>query len=316
MKLKFSFVVFFIGSILFAQHRYYKLGNANDLNYTYNRSEALRWFTYFNIKTSEDFNWVPSYLSNVQSRFNDAVTNWQNAVNQGEWYLTIFQNQVDGIKVFFADTTIYFDAPDTEFAVATQCVANNEFVDSCTEEEAQLDDPVLPNHPPVTRARIAFNGTTDLGPRFSTETCDNIPSDKYSFTYVAMHEMGHMLGLPHADITPSSVMYPEMRIGPDVCYINSDDISWAQNLLSENPISLLERSPFKSRQHYFYDYDPAVFLYLINESKLEKPKDKDADGSNKSKNNSHSDRYGCSKEKLFTKPENNNLSVRGKQVKK
>ena len=272
MKVKFLLLFILLTKLSFAQcDLYYKLNSSGGLESSPALTDAVKWPNYFNIKTSEDFSWVPSYLSNVQNRFDDAVSAWQNALNQEGWYLTIFQNQGDGIKIFFTDTTMYFDDPINEFAISTQCVAGGEFVDSCSNNDAQHWDGIL--HHYVTRGRIVFNGTSQFGTdKFSSESCFAVPSDKYSFTYVAMHELGHMLGFPHCNINPSFLMYPQMELGPNVCSIGSQDVTWFLNLIYQGPITKLYLNQFLNRDNYFFNYQPKVLFYIYSEAiNKEKP---------------------------------------------
>lgn len=226
----------------------------------------MKFDNYFvDVRTNEDFGWVPSYLSSlsISSRFNEAMDIWENSVNAVTYSLYIYQNQNDGVEVFFTDNIQYFSDPATEFAYSVSCVANNKFVVSCSENDAQLRDPVLPNSPKVTQARIAFNGTASFPTNlFSDVNCVAVPWDRTSFTYVAMHEMGHILGLPHCWFG-GSVMYYQMPLGPNVCYIASGDVTWMLTLILQNPVISLEINPFLDKKHYFFEYEPEIFPYIL-----------------------------------------------------
>jgi len=215
MKIKIILIIIILGNLIVAQsYKYYKM-QGWDLVETPNKNEALRWDSYlFGLKTHEDFNWVPSYLGFfIDSRFNEAIGIWKEAMNQTTFSLYVFQNQSDGIEVFFTDETKYFTVPNEQAGMTTSCVANDKFVISCMENEAQRKDPILPGNPKVTRARIVFNGTSSFPTTIlSGLDCSSVPQDKVSFTKLAMHELGHIFGMGHDPLNPSSIMWKQVFI--------------------------------------------------------------------------------------------------------
>ena len=51
---------------------------------------------------------------------------------------------------------------------------------------------------------------------------------------VAVHEIGHVLGLGHSTV-PQSIMFPTIRIGKRRLELDNDDVAGIQNLYGRNP---------------------------------------------------------------------------------
>lgn len=203
-------------------------------------SNCLKWSNYRNIKMETDFTGAPSYLPNSDQRFSDAIDFYHEINTDQTTYLTITSGTSNGgVQVFFSDDTRYFSNPQTNLACSQSCVANDRFVSSCTLEEAQLWDAVLPGSPRVTRARIVINKSSSFPTTYlSSEVCEDVPVGKYGLTMVFIHEMGHILGLPHCyNIEYCSFMYDVVWSGPDQCFWTEGDEAWLISLIISNPFT-------------------------------------------------------------------------------
>ncbi|NCS90116.1 MAG: matrixin family metalloprotease [Ignavibacteria bacterium] len=223
---------------------------------------SLRWYNYLDLKIDEDFN-TNCPFTNADSRFYEALEEWKDVINQNGYYLNFYTGQSgNGIKVFWTTDPDYFSNILTVLAVTQPCVANNQYVVSCTEAEAQIMDTQLNGSPLVTQARIVYNATPQfLNLGYLTDiSCVSTPNTKINIKILSMHELGHILGLPHSNPnTPAgqySIMYYQPTAG-NYCDIDDSDGNWLRQLIRSIPIT--ENVDYKNNyvimdrvEKYFY----------------------------------------------------------------
>jgi Matrixin len=252
---KILLIVLLMKSFLFAHNEYFKINESNYLEATTTLSEALTWSNYIALTVNNDFPWYsyPPWFTQLQTKFDEALIAWNSSVIG----VHIAQEHPEGTHTFFTDVTAYFSDPVTQAGIATSCVANNHFVNSCTISDAQVIDPILLVR--VTQSRVVFNNTSSFGYVWSDE--DDVSSEELSFKYVAMHEFGHILGLAHCTVYQSSIMWSPLHLGNGNEIINTDK-DGLSNLIAQSPVTQMVTNTFRSRQHYFFQYDPEVLFYI------------------------------------------------------
>lgn len=306
LNIKFTLsLILFANIIIFPHNEFYQLSSGSVIPIVYdgnNGNLVLYWQNekqipiYLGLLTQQN---IPDGmdLATVLSEFTAAQNKWVSQ-SSGCIGFTTVTNSFGGIDIYFSSNTETFNGQYVEAVtpLAVSNINNKNYLDA---------DPTDPQGQwPATQ--IILNATNyNTGERdflWTTQFALPNPTHYVNFQNVVLHELGHLMGFSHCSIYGAIMYDPPFTVGTiyelDISGWDIESINNICLIIQQNPFTALILFHFKNRQHYFYDYDPVVFLSAIGAYRQEKSKDIDS-GEDSSEN-----KCGCSKEQLFTKPDN------------
>jgi Matrixin len=212
---------------------------------------------------------LPSTLDTSISRtqIHEAMSIWSSNSDNSFGFLEESQNQSFVVNILFTPNAGAFPDPYTDGGRTVMAVEWNFNL----AHEVYVAQTYYPDNNGVTLTIMGFNNTTEFVNISNNEWTNNTLNLNYNqvcFKQVALHELGHMIGLGH-NYTEGAVMDTTTYRGDDFYDLSSDDYEQLGILVAatvlQNPITQFFLNPYLNRNHYFFNYEPNVLYHISNE---------------------------------------------------
>jgi tetratricopeptide (TPR) repeat protein len=183
---------------------------------TWNSSVASSIPVYYKNWTTSN---LPSglNLATTKDQINEAMSIWN--TSSGQTFGFTETNQITSVNISWSNNTFSFPHPATDGGITAHAVEYNGS-DAKAEFVAYTQFPLNQG---ISYSEILFNRSATL--IFSwTNDVQNVYFNSICFKEVALHELGHLIGLAHCTIS-GTVMYPEQMTGTDFYSLTQDDLT-------------------------------------------------------------------------------------------